>query len=106
MIVLPYGAAIGAWTRAATLLPEKLTIDGKLAPEQRRGYGQLWDGASSTDPAARAVLESAFGVTLLNAVDAYRETDRAIKYGVMFIALTFACSSSWAARGRRSRNMD
>jgi inner membrane protein len=55
-----------------------------------RGYGQLWDGASSTDPAPRAVLESAFGVTLLNAVDAYRETDRAIKYGVMFIALTFA----------------
>jgi inner membrane protein len=29
-------------------------------------------------------------VTLLNAVDAYRETDRAIKYGVLFIALTFA----------------
>jgi inner membrane protein len=55
-----------------------------------RGYGQLWDGASSTDPAPRAVLESAFGVTLLNTVDAYRETDRAIKYGVMFIALTFA----------------
>ena len=55
-----------------------------------RGYGQLWDGASSTDPAPRAVLESAFGLTLLNTVDAYRETDRAIKYGVMFIALTFA----------------
>jgi hypothetical protein len=30
-------------------------------------------------------------------VDAYRETDRAIKYGVMFIGLTFApaCCSSW-----------
>ena len=55
-----------------------------------RGYGQLWDGASSTDPAPRSVLESAFGLTLLNTVDAYRETDRAIKYGVMFIALTFA----------------
>jgi inner membrane protein len=27
---------------------------------------------------------------LLNSIDAYRETDRAIKYGVMFIALTFA----------------
>ena len=36
MIVLPYGATTGAWTRAATLLPEKLTIDGKLVPEQRR----------------------------------------------------------------------
>ena len=36
MIVLPYTAATGAWTRAATLLPEKLTIDGKVVPEQRR----------------------------------------------------------------------
>jgi inner membrane protein len=55
-----------------------------------RSYGQLWDSASSTEPAPGTVLESAFGVTLLNPVDAYRETDRAIKYGVMFIALTFA----------------
>jgi inner membrane protein len=55
-----------------------------------RGYGQLWDGVNATEPPARTVLESAFGVTLLNPVDAYRETDRAIKYGVMFIALTFA----------------
>jgi inner membrane protein len=77
-------------------LPASQTIDkdGLIAKWSisylGRGYGQLWDGASSTDPAPRAVLESAFGVTLLNAVDAYRETDRAIKYGVMFIALTFA----------------
>ena len=55
-----------------------------------RSYGQLWDGANSTEPTPRTVLESAFGVTLLNPVDAYRETDRAIKYGVLFIALTFA----------------
>jgi inner membrane protein len=55
-----------------------------------RGYGQLWDSAGSTEPAPRTVLESAFGVTMLNPIDAYRETDRAIKYGVMFIALTFA----------------
>lgn len=55
-----------------------------------RGYGQLWDGAGKTDPAAHAVLGSAFAVTLLDPVDAYRETDRAIKYGIMFIGLTFA----------------
>jgi inner membrane protein len=55
-----------------------------------RGYGQLWDGVNSTEPAPRTVLESSFGLTLLNTVDAYRETDRAIKYGIMFIGLTFA----------------
>jgi inner membrane protein len=55
-----------------------------------RSYGQVWDVPSSTRPSASTVLESAFGVTLLNSVDAYREADRAIKYGVLFIALTFA----------------
>jgi len=55
-----------------------------------RGYGQLWDGAGKTDPSAQSVLDSAFGLTLLNPVNAYRETDRAIKYGIMFIGLTFA----------------
>lgn len=54
-----------------------------------RRYGQLWDSATS-DPGAKTVLESAFGVSLLNPVDAYRETDRAIKYAIMFIGLTFA----------------
>jgi inner membrane protein len=55
-----------------------------------RGYGQVWDTPRSTRPADDKVRESAFAVTLLNTVDPYRETDRAIKYGVLFIALTFA----------------
>ena len=56
-----------------------------------RPYGQLWDSASMENAAPDDVLlASAFGVTLLTPVDAYRETDRAIKYGIMFIGLTFA----------------
>jgi inner membrane protein len=55
-----------------------------------RGYGQLWDGVNSTEPQPRAVFETAFGFNLLSSIDAYREADRAIKYGVLFIALTFA----------------
>jgi len=55
-----------------------------------RSYGQVWDVPSSTRPAENVVLGSAFGVTLLNSVSAYREADRAIKYGVLFIGLTFA----------------
>jgi inner membrane protein len=58
-----------------------------------RPYSQLWDSASlRNEPAPKVVLDSAFGVTLLTPVDAYRETDRAIKYGIMFIGLTFAAS--------------
>jgi inner membrane protein len=55
-----------------------------------RGYDQLWDTNTRTGPSDDTVMASAFGVELLNPVDAYRETDRAIKYGVMFIGLTFA----------------
>jgi inner membrane protein len=55
-----------------------------------RGYGQLWDSATTTEPSASTVVDSAFGFTLFNPIDAYRETDRSIKYGIMFIALTFA----------------
>ena len=56
-----------------------------------RRYGQLWDsGNSHDDPSPGTVVDSAFGVTLITPIDAYRETDRAIKYAVMFIGLSFA----------------
>jgi inner membrane protein len=52
-----------------------------------RGYSQIW---GSEVPVSTTVLGSAFGVSLISPVDAYRETDRAIKYGVLFIGLTLA----------------
>jgi inner membrane protein len=54
-----------------------------------RRYGQLWDSGANNEPAAANVMESAFGVTLFEPVNAYRETDRAIKYAILFISLTF-----------------
>ena len=36
MIALPYRPGDVHGTRLLTLLPEKLTIDGKIAPERRR----------------------------------------------------------------------
>lgn len=63
------------------------------ASDLGRPYGQIWDTLNARhDPSAKTVLGSAFGVTLLTPVDAYRETDRAIKYGIMFIGLSFAAS--------------
>jgi inner membrane protein len=55
-----------------------------------RGYPQVWGPEPRATPAATTVLASALGVALISPVDAYRETDRAIKYGVLFIGLTFA----------------
>jgi inner membrane protein len=55
-----------------------------------RGYPQVWKPTPGETPQGVTVLQSAFGVALINPVDAYRETDRAIKYGVLFIGLSFA----------------
>ena len=55
-----------------------------------RGYPQVWKPTPGETPTDATVLHSAFGVALISPVDAYRETDRAIKYGVLFIGLTFA----------------
>ena len=38
---------------------------------------------------ARALETSAFGVELFQSVDAYQQTERSMKYGVLFLALTF-----------------
>jgi inner membrane protein len=79
---LPNGQAVGKDGFKATWA---------TSPFGRR-YSQLWDSGLSglNDPSPGIVLESAFGVTLLTPVDAYRQTDRAIKYGILFIGLTFA----------------
>lgn len=38
----------------------------------------------------QSLLESSFGVSLLNTVDIYQQAERALKYGLLFIILTFA----------------
>lgn len=52
-----------------------------------RSFGQHWQaGASNVDAAVRG---SAFGVQLYQPVDIYQRNQRAEKYGVLFIAMTF-----------------
>lgn len=56
-----------------------------------RPYGQLWDiGSDAGLPAGDAVRMSAFGVALLPPIDTYREIERALKYDIMIVGLTFA----------------
>lgn len=56
-----------------------------------RGVPQRWTNrAGELAPRAAAFQASAFGVTLMNPVNAYRTVERAIKYGVLFIVLVFA----------------
>ena len=55
-----------------------------------RPYPQQWSTQETASPFnSRAVTASLFGVELLTPVDGYRHIERAIKYGVLFIALVF-----------------
>lgn len=61
-----------------------------------RAYPQQWtsQGLDRSDLASRAEA-SAFGVILLQPVDIYQQAERAVKYAVLFIVLTFLVFFLW-----------
>ena len=72
-------------------LPAQRAVDEKGFSAQwqvldlNRSYGQHWqEGEGGVDPAA-----AAFGVNLYQPADLYQQNERAGKYGVLFVALTF-----------------
>lgn len=60
--------------------------------ELNRSYRQAW---MDYEVSEETLLESAFGVGLYQAVDAYQRGERAIKYALLFIALTFLTFFAW-----------
>lgn len=80
-----------------TFLPaeRKVTADGFEATWQVSYYGrnfpQQWTSQTPELCLTPGGVEaSLFGVNFLSGIDAYRNTERAIKYGVLFIVLIFA----------------
>lgn len=75
------------------LLPGRHSVTGKgfdaswQVLDLNRAYGQQWD-ADDHDVAGR-LDASAFGVKLVQPGGVYQQNDRAGKYGLLFIALTF-----------------
>jgi inner membrane protein len=68
--------------------------------ELNRALPERWRGASVTNA---ALLATAFGVHLFQPSDIYTQNYRAARYGILFIAITFACFFTWEhlARGLR-----
>lgn len=60
--------------------------------ELNRSYRQAWVEGEVEEA---TVLASAFGVGLYQAVDVYQRGERAIKYALLFIALTFLTFFAW-----------
>jgi inner membrane protein len=59
--------------------------------ELNRAIPQIWRGTSVDS----SVLASAFGVRMLQPSDLYTQNYRAVRYGILFVAITFACFFAW-----------
>jgi inner membrane protein len=55
-----------------------------------RDFPQQWTTALGAAPGPASIEASAFGVNLVDTITAYRTIERAIKYGVLFLALVFS----------------
>ncbi|MFZ5580757.1 MAG: cell envelope integrity protein CreD [Pseudomonadota bacterium] len=71
------------------------SFSGGFLPETRAidaaGFKARWrinDFATGGDQALNHAQAVAFGVSLIDPVDAYRQTDRAVRYGFLFVLLT------------------
>ena len=79
---------------AGAFLPDRRTVrpDGFTArwsiSSLARSYPQSWRN-SGVEDAVRAVAPSAFGVGLFSPVGHYQKAERSMKYGALFIVLTF-----------------
>jgi inner membrane protein len=71
--------------------------------ELNRAIPQVWRGTSMD----KSVLATAFGVRLFQPSDIYTQNYRAVRYGILFVAITFACFFAWEhlVRGMRLHPM-
>jgi inner membrane protein len=77
-------------------LPDSRSVTAKgfqaswTVPYYGRSYPQQWLEAEREQVLTdQAVNESAFGVSLFTPVDVYLKTERSVKYGMLFLVLTF-----------------
>jgi inner membrane protein len=72
--------------------------------ELNRAYPQVWRGTAATKS---ALMSTAFGVRLFQPSNIYTQNYRAVRYGILFVAITFACFFAWEhlVRGLRLHPM-
>ena len=75
----------GAWLPTTRQVGPEGFDASWLIPHLGRGYPQQWRG----DGNPRRISGSQFGVDLLSPIDAYRSTQRSLKYQLLFLGLTF-----------------
>jgi inner membrane protein len=72
--------------------------------ELNRAVPQIWRGTSIDNA---ALLATSFGVRLFQPSDIYTKNYRSVRYGILFVAITFACFFAWEhlVRGMRLHPM-
>lgn len=66
------------------------------APDFGRPYASRWTSADmNREQIATQAQSSAFGVSLVQPVDIYHQAERAVKYAVLFVVLTFLVFFVW-----------
>jgi inner membrane protein len=87
---------------SGTALPETRAVAGNGFTAQwrvqdfGRAYPAQWSTAEvNRDQLASQAGESAFGVSLIQPVDIYQQAERAVKYSVLFVVLTFLVFFLW-----------
>ncbi len=75
----------GAWLPDSSEVSDESFAATWTIPFLGRNFPQKWTGNLENVP-----FISQFGVDLLTPVDAYRQTERSLKYELLFLALTFA----------------
>lgn len=66
-----------------------------------RNYPQLWSETFNNGAfTLEAVNSSLFGVTLVSPIDSYRNVERSIKYGVLFVTLVFTAFFLFEVSGK------
>jgi inner membrane protein len=85
--------------------PPRIDANGFAAswrvPYFGRGFTQQWKGDNQQfdDELARQAAAASFGVALIQPVDIYVQTERAVKYAVLFIVMTFVIAFAWEIAG-------
>lgn len=65
-------------------------------PYYGRSFSPAWTlSAVSREHFKEAVAKAAFGVALIRPVDIYQQSERAVKYAVLFIIMTFVIAFLW-----------
>ncbi len=100
--VLPFGRQTGLALRSTWASP---SFSGAFLPDTRRvgedGFNATWNvsyygrsfpqswSSSQTGNLAAEIAGSSFGVDFVQPVDVYQQTERSVKYGALFLVLTF-----------------